>query len=178
MDQNIFCHIFKRLVRPQLEYASSVWSPHLVKQNETIENVQRRDTKLIPGFSELSYPDRLKKLKLPTLAYRRVRGDMIQVYKMLCDTGGFDKTLPSILTDEPNRTLRGHNKKLFTERFHKDIGKYAFKHRIVSLWNSLPDTAVNAQDIETFEKELDKHWNDQELKYDNFKAAIKLTQTA
>ena len=173
MDQNIFCHIFKGLVRPQIEYASSVWSPHLVKQKETIENVQRRATKLIPGFSELSYPDRLKKLKLPTLAYRRVRGDMIQVYKMLCDTGGFDKTLPSILTDEPNRTLRGHNKKLFTERFHKDIGKYAFKHRIVSLWNSLPDAAVNAQDIETFEKELDKHWNDKELKYDNFKAAIK-----
>ena len=173
MDQNIFCHIFKGLVRPQLEYASSVWSPHLVKRKETIENVQRRATQLIPGFSELSYPDRLKKLKLPTLAYRRVRGDMIQVYKMLCDTGGFDKTLPSILTDEPNRTLRGHNKKLFTERFHKDIGKYAFKHRIVSLWNSLPDAAVNAQDIETFEKELDKHWNDQELKCNNFKAAIK-----
>ena len=91
---------------------------------------------------------------------------------MLSDTGGFDKTLPSILTDEPNRTLRGHNKKLFTERFNKDIGKYTFKHHIISLWNSLPDAAVNAQDIETIEKELDKHWNDQELKYDNFIAAI------
>ena len=100
MDVNIFSSIFKGLVRPHLEYAAPVWSPHLVRQKELLENVQKRATKLVPGLSELSYPDRLRKLNLPTLAYRRVRGDMIQVYKMTCNTGGYDNTLPSILTAE------------------------------------------------------------------------------
>ena len=48
-----------------------------------IENVQRRATKLIPILSGLSYEERLKKLKLPTLKYRRLRGDMIEVFKIL-----------------------------------------------------------------------------------------------
>ena len=43
-----------------------------------LENVQRRATKKIPGFKNMSYEDRLQKLKLPTLAYRRKRGDMIE----------------------------------------------------------------------------------------------------
>ena len=77
MDQNIFCHIFNGFVRPQLEYAASIWSPQLVKKKETIENVQRRATKLLSCLSELSYPERLKKIKLPTLAYKRAKGNMI-----------------------------------------------------------------------------------------------------
>jgi hypothetical protein len=35
-----------------------------------LENVQRRATKLIPGFKDMTYENRLRKLKLPTLAYR------------------------------------------------------------------------------------------------------------
>ena len=61
-----------------------------VKHKERIENVQRRATKLIPSLSEL------KKLKLPTLAYRRVRGNMIQVNKMLGDKGSFDETFQQV----------------------------------------------------------------------------------
>jgi hypothetical protein len=34
-------------------------------------------------MKNLSYPERLKKLGLPTLAYRRIRGDMIEVYKII-----------------------------------------------------------------------------------------------
>lgn len=50
--------------------------------SEMIENVQRRATKLLPGFANLSYPERLRKLKLPTPTYRRYRGDMIDFYKI------------------------------------------------------------------------------------------------
>ena len=41
--------------------------------------VQRRATKLIPGYKELDYKERLIRLKLPTLSYRRLRGDMIEI---------------------------------------------------------------------------------------------------
>ena len=63
----------------------SVWTPHLVKHIKAIESVQRRATKMILTIKDLSYSERLKKLKLTTLAYRRARGDMIEVYKIVTD---------------------------------------------------------------------------------------------
>ena len=48
-----------------------------------IERVQRRATKILPNLKDLEYTERLRHLNLPTLAYRRVRGDLIQVYTRL-----------------------------------------------------------------------------------------------
>jgi len=42
-----------------------------------------RATKLVISIKNLTYKDSLKRLKLPTLKYRRIRGDMIEVYKIL-----------------------------------------------------------------------------------------------
>ena len=91
MDANIFCQLFKGLVRPHLEYAQAVWSPKSKTLIKKIEEVQKRATKLIPGFYNLFYQDRLKKLKLPTLAYRRARWDMIEIYKMLAERGAMTR---------------------------------------------------------------------------------------
>ena len=52
---------------------------------EDIEKVQKKATKLIP---ELKNIDRLKKCQLPTLHYRRIRGDMIETYKIV--SGKYD----------------------------------------------------------------------------------------
>ena len=46
-----------------------------------LENVQKRATKMVDGYANLDYQERLRKLDLPTLVYRRARGDMIEVYK-------------------------------------------------------------------------------------------------
>ena len=88
LDEETFLLLYKGLVRPHLEYANQVWAPHLRKDITALENVQRRATRQIPGFKELSYQERLSRLKLPTLSYRRVRGDMIEMYKIL--TGKYD----------------------------------------------------------------------------------------
>ena len=56
---------------------------------------------------DLSYPERLRYLKLPTLAYRRVRGDMIQVYKIMHGLVGIKKE--SVFTMvETERGTRGN----------------------------------------------------------------------
>lgn len=83
VDIPTFKKLYTALVRPHLEYAHAIWSPHLMKDIELVENVQRRARKMIPELSKLSYEERLQKLNLPTLSYRRVRGDMIEVYKLL-----------------------------------------------------------------------------------------------
>ena len=80
LDIQSFRWLFNTIVRPYLEYAKSVWSCFRKKDIITIEMVQRRATKMLPGLKELSYKERLKKLVLPTLMYRRIRGDMIEVY--------------------------------------------------------------------------------------------------
>jgi len=59
--------LYKAYVRPHLEYCIQAWSPHFKKDIECLEQVQRRATKLISGFKNLSYEDRLRRLKLTTL---------------------------------------------------------------------------------------------------------------
>ena len=83
IDKAMFLNLYKSLVRPHLEYATSVWSPMYKKDSITLENVQRRATRLVNSLSGRTNKDRLKTLGLPTLEYRRLRADVIQVYKIL-----------------------------------------------------------------------------------------------
>ena len=59
--------LYKTLVRPILEYCSPVWTVLYIKHSEALERVQRHVTKLLHGIKDLSYPQRLKTLDLPTL---------------------------------------------------------------------------------------------------------------
>jgi len=58
---------------------------------EDIEKVQKKATKLIPELKRMNHIDRLKKCQLPTLHYRRIRGDMIETYKIV--SGKYDSIL-------------------------------------------------------------------------------------
>ena len=49
--------LYKAMIRPQLEYGNAVWHPYLRKDIDSIEAVQKRFTKLIPGLTDLSYQD-------------------------------------------------------------------------------------------------------------------------
>jgi len=68
-------------VRPVLEYASSVWSPHLIKHINVIERVQKYFTRRIPTLSDLSYPERLAAIDLEPLELRRLKADLTLYYK-------------------------------------------------------------------------------------------------
>ena len=69
LNPNMFVKLFTAFVRPHLEYAQVVWSPYLKKHIDIIENVQIRATKLVDGFRNMTYKERLQKLNLQTLAY-------------------------------------------------------------------------------------------------------------
>ena len=87
--------LYKSMVRTHIEYGHSVWCPYSVTAIESLEKVQKRATKLIHGFAKLSYSERLRKCELPTLKYRRIRGDMIETYKII--TGIYDREALPVL---------------------------------------------------------------------------------
>ena len=92
---------------------------HLIKDIETIENVQRRATNLIPGFRDLSYEGRLRVLNLPTLCFRRLRGDMIEMFKKM--SGKYDPKVTLCNFIQLNKLdTRGHNKKVFQILFQAE----------------------------------------------------------
>ena len=107
------------MVRSQLEYANSVWLPHRQSMIKDLEKVQMRASKLVISVKKLKYQDRLISLGLPTLKYRRLRGDMIEVYKILTNKIDTDVKL-DLKTAVESRT-RGNKFKLTNERCHYDL---------------------------------------------------------
>ena len=98
----IMLPLYKTLIRSVIEYANCAWYPFRRKDIDIIESVQRNFTKCIIGFKDFDYECRLKKLNLPSLEYRRIRGDLIETYKMLhkiydpLTTGRLLSLLPSL----------------------------------------------------------------------------------
>ena len=83
LDCKSFLLLYQSLIRPHLDYAVSVWNPSLKQDIQLIEKVQERATKLVNCLKHLKYEDRLIKLEITSLEVRRVRGDMIQFFKIL-----------------------------------------------------------------------------------------------
>ena len=139
-----------------------------MKYIKAIESVQRKATKMIPTIKDLSYSERLKKLKLPTLAYRRARGDMIEVYKIVTDIY-YPKTTNNInlfkIREKKNVLLRSHQFTMEHERLYTSNRSNFFVNRIVNNWNSLPREVVGAGSLNAFKNLLDSLWSNQDLLY-------------
>lgn len=164
LDKDIFCKLYKALVRPHVEYANSVWHPYLKRQSAAIEKIQRRATKLVRECSDLPYHDRIKFLNIHSLKGRRLRGDLILVFKIynkLVDLNWSD------LFQEPlyNKTRESEGK-LFIRHSVTNKRKFCFTNRVATLWNTLPLTIKKANSIDAFKNALDKQPNMLELLYD------------
>jgi len=103
-------------------------------------------------------------LKLPTLKYRRLCGDMIEVFKITHNT--YDSEVSPELRYYPKSNTRGNKYKLLNHTFHYDTWKYSFSARIVNIWINLPNFAVDVDTVCLFKARLDKFWMHQDVIYD------------
>jgi len=164
MGKDCFITLYKCLVRSHLEYGAVVWSPHKIGLTNDIEKVQKRATKLVGSCAKMPYMDRLKYLKLPTLKFRRARGDMIETFKII--NGYYDANVVPNLTRVLGSVTRGNSFKLKVTRCKTDIRKFSFCNRIVNLWNMLPDSVVLSSSLNGFKNNFDKFFSHNDAMYD------------
>ena len=117
-----------------------------------------------------------KKLKLPTLSYRRLRGDLIETYKILHDV--YDpqtvKFLNTRKESADRSSISGNTLTLFSQHSNLDLRLSSFSIRIVKSWNKLPESVVSAPSVNSFKNRLDKFYENHELVYDRYKPEPKI----
>ena len=145
---------YTSLVRPAVEYASSVWDPHLQKDINKLEIIQRRSASYVtnryPNTS--SVETMLQQLQWPTLEERRKKARLTLLYKVAngevkIDAG--NKLLP------PDRLSRHTNAKSFQIPSCKtSIRKESFYPKTIRDWNNLPAQVTAAESLDSFKKLL------------------------
>ena len=111
--------LYKSLVRPHLEYAVQFLSPHTRRDIDEIERVQKKATKIIPEIRNHSYQKRLKDLKLISVLQRRLRRQLIEVFKYL-DT--LNNVSPICLFDyDYNDRTHNNVERIILKRFNTSV---------------------------------------------------------
>ena len=151
--------LYRSLVRPHLEYCVQAWSPHFNKDINKLEQVQRRAVRMIKGIGNGDYQTKLRSLNLFSLDKRRLRGDLIETFKILTGLEKVDKEYFFSFSSSLGVT-RGHKLKLAKPACRTDVRKFFFTNRIISTWNSLPAPVIECKTVDSFKHRLDKYFLD------------------
>ena len=153
----VLLKLFKSYVRPKLEHNTPVWSPYLLKDIEAIEKVQRRYTKIACRRCNIpynSYNDRLTKLNMLSLQNRRVRFDLITLFKIvnnLCDLNFNSfftlQTSPYPLRNNASKILPKH-------KFNSSAWSGSFFERAARYWNKLSHDITSVGSLDLFKMKL------------------------
>jgi len=110
-----------------------------VKDKELLERIQHRFTRMIPRIKDLPYLNDFND-NLWTLEGRRVRADLIEVFKMINDLTNVKFEV--FFKFDTNYRTRGHARKLKKNRFNRDPRRHFYTERIINAWNKLDNQTV------------------------------------
>jgi ribonucleases P/MRP protein subunit RPP40 len=111
---------------------------------------------LVPRIWKMEYKERLRVMKLPSLAFRRLRGDLIEVYKHLHGVYRVDSTELLSLDSREGAATKGHSLQLQKIRCRTSLQAHSFGKRIVNNWNSLNENIVQAPSVNCFQNRLEQ----------------------
>lgn len=145
-------------MRPHLEYAVSTWNPYSRSNIDLLEKVQRRATKMVKSLRNKPYDERLNELELMNLEERRIRGDLIQMFKIirgqekiqLVNGLNFSESLKLNLRRQNNMRLMREISKRCSQRYN------FLTNRVASKWNELPQSIVSAESLNCFKSKIDR----------------------
>ena len=106
-------------------------------------------------MTDVPYEERLRMLKLPSLCYRRVRGDMIEMFKITHNF--YDSQITKSLFQFADSITRTNGYKLTKVQCNTASFQHFFTNRVVNCWNSLPRHVVSVDTINVLENSLDRH---------------------
>ena len=152
-ERDVMVRLYKSLIRPHLEYCTQAWSP-VVKHGswnviDEIENVQRSFTRMIEGIGLLTYHERLNRIGLTTLIERRLRGDLIETFKIINGYVDYGSNFFS-----HSRSGRHLISKLSTSELSQSKVDF-FAQRVLKYWNKLPINVINSSSVNGFKNSLD-----------------------
>ena len=141
---------YRTLVRPKLEYASCVWNPYRHQNINKIESVQRRAARYV--FNDYSryrhVMPMVKSLGWDSLHHRRLLSQGTMFYKIYMGHVGISLP-PDVIPNE--RPSRAPNCRPFKQvKVNNDIYKYSFYPRTIALWNNIPLSFTNIDNLDTF----------------------------
>ena len=157
-DTSLLTNLFKTYVRPVMEYNTCTWSPYLKGDIQNAESVQRMYTKRLcqrANISFIDYNDRLNKLGLESLQARRIKNDLILIYKIMNNLIGIDHTHHFTFTTFGGHNLRRHSLHITqTNKTNTLTRQNFFSHRVIKHWNSLPESTVTSPTLAIFKTKL------------------------
>lgn len=174
-DSDLWKYLYTSLVRPHLEYAAQVWNPHLKRDIAALERVQRRATKIPYDHRQLSYEERLKRWNITSLEDRRIRGDLIEMYKIVNGIERINWTNGLPFRRDRNvlgaaQGTRGNDLRLEREVFlsqarnknarYVTFRENSFMERTVPHWNDLTSDVAQSGSLNNFKNALDKKYSE------------------
>lgn len=144
--------LYKAYIRPTLEYSSVVWNPHTIGNTTKLERVQRRMCRMIPSIHDLPYKMQLASLGMLSLKARRLRYQLISIFKMYIKTT--DIELGSLFTLAKDKNTRGHNATLILKYARNNYRLHFFTISAIHLWNKLPQTLIDSTCVTQFKNGL------------------------
>jgi len=153
--------LFKAYVRPLLEYSSIIWCPHSTVFCQKLERVQKRMCRMIPGIRHLSYRKQLESLDIPSLKARRLKHQLIFLFKLIRNltTIRFHDYF-SLVND---KRTRGHSHTMAIKYARHNYRLHFFNVSIIDTWNKLPQRIVDAPNLTKFKEELTSYFRENDI---------------